>query len=79
MIGIGEILVGIVAIVLAYIAYILKKQLRTFEKTQARRILDLMVIGVGPFLAGYLYSAGTQRGDKNPGNCRTADIPVWAG
>jgi len=45
MIGIGEILVGIMAIVLAYIAYVLIKQLRALEKTQARRILDLMVIG----------------------------------
>jgi Ca2+/Na+ antiporter len=45
MIGIGEIFVGIIVIVLAYIGYALIKQLRTLEKTQARRILDLMVIG----------------------------------
>ncbi len=45
MIGIGEIFVGIIAIVLAYIAYVLVKQLHALEKTRARRILDLMVIG----------------------------------
>ncbi len=45
MIGTAEVFVGIMAIVLAYIAYTLIKQLRTLEKTQARRILDLMVIG----------------------------------
>ncbi len=32
MIGIGEIFVGIMAIVLAYIAYILIKQLRVMRK-----------------------------------------------
>ncbi len=41
----AEVLVGIMGIVLTYIAYSLKKQLRTLEKTQARRILDLMVNG----------------------------------
>jgi len=45
MIGIGEIFAGIMAIVLAYIAYVLIKTTARLEKTQARRILDLMVIG----------------------------------
>lgn len=34
----------------AYIAYTLIKHLRTFEKSQARRILDLMVIGAVLYL-----------------------------
>lgn len=34
----------------AYIAYTLIKQLRTLEKSQARRILDLMVIGAVLYL-----------------------------
>ncbi len=45
MIGIAELLAGVMVIVLAYIAYSLIKQLRTLEKIQERRILDLMVIG----------------------------------
>ncbi len=45
IIGTAEILLGVFAIVIAYVAYTLVKQLRTLEKSQARRILDLMVIG----------------------------------
>ncbi|MBU4340057.1 MAG: hypothetical protein KKD46_03960 [Euryarchaeota archaeon] len=45
MIGTAEILFVVFVITIAYVAYILFKQLRTLEKTQARRILDLMVIG----------------------------------
>ncbi|MDD5616750.1 MAG: hypothetical protein PHH85_11165 [Candidatus Methanoperedens sp.] len=48
IIGTVEVFLGIMVLmvfVLAYIAYILIKQLRTLEKTQARRIFALMVIG----------------------------------
>lgn len=45
MIGTAEVFVSIMVIVLAYIAYALIRQMRTLEKAQARRILDLMIIG----------------------------------
>lgn len=45
IIGTAEILLGVFVIVIAYVAYTLIKQLRTLESSQARRILDLMVIG----------------------------------
>ncbi len=48
IIGTVEVFLGIMVLMvfaLVYIAYVLIKQLRTLEKTQARRILDLMVIG----------------------------------
>ncbi|TRZ88832.1 MAG: hypothetical protein D4R88_06865 [Methanosarcinales archaeon] len=35
----------LLTLVISYVAYSLIKQLRTLEKTQARRIFDLMVIG----------------------------------
>ena len=40
IIGTAEILLGVVILILAYIAYSLIKQLRTLEKSQARRIQD---------------------------------------
>ncbi len=45
IIGTAEILLGVFAIVIAYVAYTLIKQLRTLEISKAWRILDLMVIG----------------------------------
>ncbi len=45
IIGTAEILLGVVILILAYIAYSLIKQLRTLEKSQARRIQDIMVTG----------------------------------
>ncbi len=45
IIGTAEILLGIVILILAYIAYSLIKQLRTLETYQARRIQDIMVVG----------------------------------
>lgn len=45
MIGTAEILLGVFIIVIAYVAYTTIKHLRTLESSQARRILDLMVIG----------------------------------
>ena len=45
IIGTAEILLGVIILILAYIAYSLIKQLRTLEKPQARRIQDIMVIG----------------------------------
>ncbi len=45
IIGTAEILLGIVILILAYIAYSLIKQLRTLETYQAHRIQDIMVIG----------------------------------
>jgi hypothetical protein len=44
-IGIAEILFIVLIAVIAYIAITLVKQLRTLEKSQARRIQDIMVIG----------------------------------
>ncbi len=45
VIGTAEILLVVFIIVVAYTAYTTIKQLRTLEASQARRILDLMVIG----------------------------------
>ncbi len=45
IIGTAEILLGVVILILAYIAYSLIKQLRTLEKSQAHRIQDIMVTG----------------------------------
>lgn len=58
MIGTAEILLGVFIIVIAYIAYTLIKQLRTLEKFQARRILDLMVIGAVLYLLDIFMSEG---------------------
>lgn len=44
-IGTAEILAVIFVLVIIYVACTLLKQLRTLENSQARRILDLMVIG----------------------------------
>lgn len=54
MIGTAEILLGIFIIVIAYAAYATLKQLNTLEKSQARRILDLMVIGAILYLLDFL-------------------------
>lgn len=53
MIGTAEILLGVFIIVISYVAYTLIKQLRTLEKSQARRILDLMVIGAILYLLDF--------------------------
>ncbi len=45
IIGTAEILLGVVILILACIAYSLIKQLRTLETFQARRIQDIMVTG----------------------------------
>ncbi len=54
IIGTAEILLGAVILILAYIAYSLIKHLRTLEKSQARRILDLMVIGAILYMLDFL-------------------------
>jgi hypothetical protein len=53
-IGTTEILAGVFVLVIAYVAYTTIKQLRTLDKTQARRILDLMVIGAVLYLLDFL-------------------------
>ena len=53
-IGTAEILLGVFVIVIAYAAYITIKQLRTLESSQARRILDLIVIGAILYLLDFL-------------------------
>jgi hypothetical protein len=45
IIGTTEILLSVLVVLIAYIAYTLIKQLRTLEKSKAWRLLDLMVIG----------------------------------
>ncbi len=45
LIGVAEIFFVLIFLVLFYIAYSLIKQLRTLEKSRARRIQDIMVIG----------------------------------
>ena len=54
MIGTAEILLGVFIIVIAYVAYTTIKQLHTLESSQARRILDLMVIGAILYLLDFL-------------------------
>ena len=54
MIGTAEILLGVFIIVIAYVAYTLIKQLRSLESSQARRILDLMVIGAVLYLLDFI-------------------------
>lgn len=52
-IGIAEMLAVIFVLVIIYAAYSLLKQLRTLENSQARRILDLMVIGLILYLLDF--------------------------
>jgi len=54
---IAEVIIGVMILVYIYIAYTLAKQLRTLERSQARRIQDIMVIGV----IFYLLNAFTPR------------------
>lgn len=54
MIGTAEIVLGVFVIVIAYVAYTMIKHLRTLDKSQARRILDLMVIGAVLYLLDFL-------------------------
>ena len=53
-IGTAEILLGVFVIVVLYAAYTTIKQLHTLDKPQARRILDLMVIGAILYLLDFL-------------------------
>ncbi|MFZ2411931.1 MAG: hypothetical protein WAW23_10200 [Candidatus Methanoperedens sp.] len=53
IIGTAEILLGVFIIIIAYVVYTLIKQLRTLEKSEARRILDLMVIGAILYLLDF--------------------------
>lgn len=54
IIGTAEILLGVFVIVIVYVAYTTIKQLSTLEKYQARRILDLMVVGAILYLLYFL-------------------------
>ncbi|MDW7727509.1 MAG: hypothetical protein SCH70_10460 [Candidatus Methanoperedens sp.] len=67
----------LIVLLYAYIAYTTIKQLRTLEKSQARRILDLMVIGAILYLLDFLMSQ--ERGGQTI-ILRTAGFlifPVW--
>jgi hypothetical protein len=57
-IGTTEILAGVFVLVIAYAAYTTIKQLSTIESTQARRILDLMVIGTILYLLDFFMPQG---------------------
>lgn len=74
VIGTAELLLGVFIIVIAYAAYTTIKHLRTLESSQARRILDLMVIGAVFYLLDFLLTK--ERGGQTI-ILRTAGILIF--